>query len=222
VEHTVFLDIETIPSQSPDVHARFMEDVNPPGNIKKQESIDAWLAENRERVAAESIAKTSFDPALGHICTIGWAIDDGEVSVAHAATVADERDVMDAFFSSLHTFDRHTFVGHNVGAFDIRFILCRAVVLGIPIPRSIPRDPKPWEGTIFDTMQAWAGARGTISMDGLSEALGLPGKDGFDGSMVAGAWANGDHERITEYCVADVERTRAIYRRFEQVEWMAA
>lgn len=222
MEHTVFLDIETIPTQRADVRERFMAEVKAPGNIKKPESIEAWLAENREDAAAEAIAKTSFNPAHGHICTIGWAVDDGEVTVAHAERVEQEGDILEAFFSALHTFDRHTFVGHNVGAFDIRFILCRAVVLGIPIPRSIPRDPKPWEKTIFDTMTAWAGARGTISMDNLAEALGLPGKDGFDGSMVAGAWANGEHQRIADYCAEDVERTRQIWQRFDAVNWMAA
>ena len=217
MEHTVFLDIETIPAQSEAALEKARATVSPPGNIKKPESIEAWMAENADRAASEALAKTSFDPAAGHICTIGWAIDDDDPSTAHAFEVSQEADVLRAFFASLTPFHRMTFVGHNVSAFDLRFIICRAVVLGVKIPPAIPRDPKPWDTTVFDTMHAWAGARGTISMDRLCEALSLPGKDGFDGSMVAEAWANGEHERIFEYCADDVAKTREIWRRFRAV-----
>jgi 3'-5' exonuclease len=216
---TVFLDIETIPTQSPEAMQKALADVKPPGNIKKQESIDAWLSENAETAAREAIAKTSFDPALGHICTIGWAVDDDPADVAHAETVDQEADLLRAFFASVNSQHHHTFVGHYIGGFDLRFILCRAVVLGVRIPQSIPRDPKPWDSTIFDTMTAWAGARGTISMDNLASALGIEGKGDFDGSMVAEAWANGDHQRIADYCRADVETTRAIWRKFQKAGW---
>lgn len=215
MESTVFLDIETIPTQSPAVRSQFFADVKVPGNIKKPESITAWLEANAEAAAAEAVAKTSFDPAHGHICTIGWAVDDDDPQAAHAATVEEEADVLRAFFASLGQHTRHTFVGHHVGAFDLRFILCRAVVLGVRVPQSFPRDPKPWEKTVFDTMLAWAGPRGTIGLDRLCTALSIPGKGGFDGSQVAQAWADGEHDRIAQYCCDDVERTRAVWRKFE-------
>jgi len=219
MQNTVFLDIETIPSQSPDLLERFRAEVKAPGNIKKPESIAAWLDENRETAAVDALAKTSFDPAHGQICTIGWAVDDGEIDVAHARTAGEERDVLRAFFGALHDHTRTEFVGHYIGGFDLRFILCRAVVLGIRIPQSVPRDPKPWDGRMFDTMTAWAGARGTISLDNLCEALGIPGNDGFDGSMVAAAWAVGEHDRIVEYCCDDVHRVRAVWQKFQDAGW---
>src|SRR6056297_3703856 len=145
-EHTVFLDIETIPTQSLDMHERLTAEVKAPGNIKKPESIAAWMKENAEAAAAEAIAKTSFDPAAGHICTISWAIDDGEPEASHTASVGGERVILQDFFGAIDEFHRHTFVGHFIGGFDLRFILCRAVVLGVRIPQCIPRDPKPWDG----------------------------------------------------------------------------
>lgn len=217
MEHVVTLDIETIPSQSPDLLAKFREDVKPPGNIKKPESIARWMEESAGGAASERVAKTSFDPAYGHICTIGWAVDDDEPMTAHASEVGQEADLLRAFFGSFNAFHRLTFVGHNVRSFDLRFILCRAVVLGVRVPLSFPRDPKPWDKTVFDTMLAWSGARGTISMDRLCEALSLPGKDGFDGSMVAQAWLDGEHGRIAEYCADDVRKTREVWRRFRSV-----
>jgi hypothetical protein len=108
-----------------------------------------------------------------------------------------------------------TIVGHNVIAFDIRFIWQRAIVLGVRVPSWFPRDPAPWSGVVFDTMTAFAGARGTIGMDRLSRALGFPGKGDVDGSMVAGMWAAGKYEEIAAYCRSDIERTREIHRRMQ-------
>ena len=215
MEANVFIDIETIPVQSQSARDEIKAQITPPGNIKKPESVEKWLAENAADAATDQINKTSFDPAQGHICTIAWAIDDGPVWSLHADTVEEEAGVLWNFFASLREFRRTTFIGHNVGAFDMRFLLCRAVVLGVTVPRVIPRDPKPWDTTIFDTMLAWAGQRGTISLDRLCKALGVEGKDGFDGSQVAAAWEAGEHERIEAYCKDDVRRVREVWRKFD-------
>jgi len=216
---TIYLDIETIPSQSPELLARFMAEVKAPATYKKQDSSDAWLAENREIAAREAMAKTSFDPAHGHICTIAWAVGDHVIHSSHASTVAAETAVLSNFFADLDDYHSQVFVGHYINGFDLRFILCRAVVLGVKIPRCIPRDPKPWGNSCFDTMTAWAGQRGTISMDNLSRALGIEGKSDFDGSMVAEAWANGEHAKIEEYCRHDVQVVRDIHRKFMAAGW---
>lgn len=214
-----YLDIETIPCQSAAYLDKLRAEVTAPAQYKKPDSILEWLAENRETAAMDQLTKTSFDPARGHICTIAWAHDDGNILGLHAETVDQEASLLRGFFSTLSEFSRHEFIGHYIGGFDLRFILCRAVVLGIKIPKCIPRDPKPWDKTVFDTMTAWAGARGTISMNNLAEALGMDGKGDFDGSMVADAWAKGQHEAILEYCKQDVARTREIHRRFVAVNW---
>ena len=213
----VYFDLETIPCQSAEYRTRVREGIKPPGTIKKPESILQWLEENAETATDEAVAKTSFDPAYGHICCIGWAIGDDPVQSLSAPTVSDEADILRGFFDALPKMGMAKFIGHYITGFDLRFIMCRAIVLGVKIPSIWPRDPKPWDQSVFDTMVAWAGARGTISQDRLCEALGLSGKGDFDGSMVAAAWANGEHQRIAEYCRSDVETVRAIHRRFEAV-----
>jgi len=70
---------------------------------------------------------------------------------------------------------------------------------------------------MFETRAAWGGARDTISLGNRCKALGIPGKDGFDGSMVADAWLAGEHDTIAEYCRDDVERVRQIHNRFVSV-----
>jgi DNA polymerase elongation subunit (family B) len=215
----IYLDIETIPTQDAAAIEAIKVGVTAPAQYKKPESIAEWLAENRDTAAAEIVAKTSFDPAKGHICTIAWAKDDGEIQCAHAKTVQEETNALLAFFSDLDPYHSTQFVGHYIGGFDLRFILCRAVVLGVKIPRCIPRDPKPWSDSLFDTMQAWAGQKGTISQDNLAQALGLAGKGDFDGSKVAAAWAAGNHQTIIDYCKNDCATVREIHRKFVAANW---
>lgn len=213
----VYLDIETIPCQAPEYREKVRAAIKPPGNIKKAESVAQWLSESADSAVDEAVAKTSFDPAHGHICTIGWALCEDEVRSLSAESTFDEAAILSEFFADMPNLGLVRFIGHNVAAFDLRFILCRAIVLGVRIPLSVPRDIKPWSETIFDTMTAWAGARGTIGLDRLARALGFEGKGDFDGSMVAEAWANGEHEKIAAYCRDDVDMVRQIHRRFELV-----
>lgn len=221
MDRFVYVDIETLPSQSEDYLEELKRKVTPPGNIKKQESIDAWLAENRESAAREAMSKTSFDGGRGHVCTIAWAENDGKINVSHAKDIADEHKVIEDFFGALDPYHSQTLVGHNLAAFDLPFLKKRAIALGVPLPTrsSFPRDPKPWDKSLADTMMMWAGAKDRISLDNLCAILGIKGKDGFDGSMVAEAWANGEHDTIAEYCRDDVYRVREIHKRFLKVGW---
>lgn len=213
--NNVFLDLETLPSQSAAFRAKAREGIKPPGNIKKADSIQAWMDENADTAADEAVAKTSFDPAHGHICTIGFAIEDGPVEAFHISDISYEATIIGDFFAALPKMGLCKFIGHNLAAFDLRFLMCRAIVLGVKLPSVFPRDIKPWSDTVFDTMIAWAGPRGTISQDRLAQALGLEGKGDFDGSMVAAAWAAGEHDKIRDYCRRDIETVRQIYRKFE-------
>ena len=215
-ERFVYFDLETIPCQNPDYLQVLERKVRPPANIKKPESIEKWLSENRQDAAKEALSKTSFDGGRGHVCTIAWAKNDSPIAVRHAKTIADERAVIEDFFADLDPYHSETLVGHNITGFDLGFLRKRAVALGItmPTPQSMPRDPKPWDKTVFDTMSAWAGGTNRISMNDLCDILGIEGKDGFDGSQVAEAWAAGEHDKISEYCRDDVYRTREIHKRF--------
>lgn len=215
----LYLDIETIPSQSPIVHARIAETVTAPGNYKKPETIAEWEREQKPALVKEAISRTALDGAFGHVCAIGWAWNNDEPQVAWIESVEQEKAILE---DVLRTLDRNlveepwrtpTIVGHNVINFDIRFIWQRAIVLSIHVPHWFPRDPKPWSHEAFDTMTAFAGARGTIGMSRLCEALGLEGKGDIDGSKIGDLWAQGEFDAINAYCCADVERTRAIHRR---------
>lgn len=216
--HNVFIDIETLPSQSAEYRAKVRAGIKPPAQYKKPESIAQWMADNAEAETDAAVAKTSFDPAAGHICSIAWAIGDEDVKCRLTTDIECERDIIAAFFENLPTMGMCRFIGHYISGFDLRFIMCRAIVLGVKVPALWPRDPKPWDQQVFDTMTAWAGAKGTISLDRLCEALSIESPKGtLDGSQIAQAWADGRFDEIAEYNRKDVEAVREVFRKFEAV-----
>jgi hypothetical protein len=239
----ITLDIETIPAQDQgiidamradvlDELSDALEQVKVPGNYKDQAKIDAYVDEAKEKLraefeakAAEDYLKTSFDGGAGQVCVVGWALEDEEPQSTHVDTAGmwrSEGEALDAFFTDLAAACRPTnrmrFIGHNLIAFDLRFIWQRAMVLKIKPPGCFPRDPKPWDDSVFDTMLQWAGARGTISMDRLCRTLGLPGKGDISGKDVWPMVQAGRIEEVAAYCRGDVQRTRAMFKRMTFLE----
>ena len=217
----ITFDIETVPCQHLGIRAELSADIKPPAVLKKAESIAEWERESRPGAVEEAWLRTSFDGGLGQIVVIGWAVDDGDIQSLQVADLSrvEEMRLLSEWFVMLRAAYSGTsgrppcFVGHNSNAFDIPFVWKRAMVLGIKPPIWFPRDPKPWGESTFDTMTAWAGVRDRVSMDRLCRILGIPGKDGMDGSQVWPAVAEGRLDEVAAYCRADVWRTRKIFDR---------
>lgn len=213
-----FFDIETIPCQLAGIKEEFARNVTAPAQYKKQDSIDAWLAENREAEAEAAWLKTSFDGGLGHVVCIGFAINDGPAqsfSVADYTSREEEAKNLGAFFAELlRVGGGAQLIGHNIIGFDIPFLWKRAMVLGVKPPMCFPRAPKPWSELVADTMLMWdSQQRAGGSMDRICRLMGIPGKGGMDGSKVWPAVAEDRIDDVAAYCRDDVDRTRAMYRR---------
>lgn len=221
----IFLDIETIPTQDVRIQQHIRDNIKPPGTYKKQESIDTWLAENRERAAEDEVRKTSFDGAYGQICCISCAINHHPPKTFWVADyVTGERSILFQFFNYIEkNYDPSrmvppVFIGHNLTDFDLRFIYQRAVILGVNPPRCIPLHATAWDKNIFDTMARWAGRGNRVSLDKLCQSLNLPLKgdeigEPIDGSKVWDFVKAGKIEQVAKYCSGDVERVRAVYQR---------
>lgn len=212
-----YLDIETIPTQSQEVIDAIASDIKPPAQMKKAETIAEWEKNDKQSAIDEAVSKTGLDGAYGQIVCIGYAFDDAKV---FRIAGPDEKTLLEVFFSDLQNkfSESHsrgmTFVGHNLTAFDMRFIFHRAVVNGVKPPACFPINPKSWDNTIFDTMTYWAGHGGRIGMDRLCNVLGIPGKSGdFTWKDVLPAYLRGDFIAIGDYCKDDVEATRRIHKR---------
>jgi hypothetical protein len=238
----ITLDIETIPAQRPDALAEIRESLQakltsdieackPPGNYKKQETIDAWMAEEKPKAVQAlrdcfeadvdaAYRKTGLDGAFGQICVIGFALDD-EAPFTYQGT--DEVELLHCF--GCHLTDRvrasdifsATVIGHNVASFDLRFLQQRSIVNGVRPHSVISRaaQAKPWETEkVFDTMVQWAGVGNRITLDKLCKALSIPTPKGeIDGSKVWDYVKAGKLSEVAEYCKGDVAATREAYRR---------
>ena len=239
----IYLDIETVPAQRPDIldelKASMSADlaskiaaIAPTGNYKKQETIDAWYADEapKIRLAMQSefeneldstYRKTSFDGAFGQVCVIGFAINDEPAITLFNEDWQDERTLLENFACCLTSDIEHkdfvTVVGHNVASFDLRFLMHRYIVNGIRPHSVISRaaQAKPWESDkVFDTMVQWAGVGNRIKLDKLCKALDVPTPKGdIDGSMVWDFVNAGRIDEVATYCKKDVEATRQVYKR---------
>lgn len=218
----LFLDIESVPGQAPGLRDELALTVKPPATLKKAESIQAWIDNERPAALEEAWLRTSLDGTYGQIVVIGMAIDDDPVRefVVRDLSATEEACVLGAFWAAIRNAHagnasmKPTIIGHNVIGFDLPFLWKRSVIRGVRPPFWWPRNPKPWADGIIDTMTYWAGDRGTIGLDRLCRALGLDGKgDGMTGADVWPAVRDGRIAEVAAYCAADVERTRAIHRR---------
>jgi hypothetical protein len=234
-----YLDIETIPAQRPDVMEEIraekqaeldaaLASINPPGNIKKQETIDEWMATEAPKAAQkltdafesdvdEAYRKTGLDGAFGQVCVLGFAVNDGEVQTVQDMSEESLFDDFAVVLRDLRLPDFNTCViGHNVLSFDLRFLVQRHIVNQIKPPFHIIRasQAKPWEtDKVFDTMAQWAGVGGRIKLSKLCKALGIQSsKNGMDGSQV---WDYVKAARLSDvatYCNGDVEDVRMVHK----------
>ena len=217
-QFNIYFDIETIPTQSEHIKNHIQTNLTPPANYKKQETIDAWIEENKET----AYRKTALNGGFGQIVCIGYAINDNDVRTIYFDDWAtSEREILKTFFNELIECYRPSaditphFIGHNIENFDLRFIYQRAIVLGIKPPSFLPLNSKSYNNMyIFDTMTEWAGKRNYVSLNEVCLSLGIPTKgDEIDGSKVWDFVQAGELKRVAEYCADDVEKVRAIYKR---------
>lgn len=234
----LFTDIETVPTQRQDVCDYLeeslrdelqaaLESVCAPANYKDADKIAEFCAARKASLQSEFLAKlqakiesTGLDGAFGQVFCIGWARGDDAPRTVFGL---DERIVLTEFAQALKDslapseLFNCTVVGHNVSAFDLRFLTQRFIVNGIRPPMVIARaaQAKPWEQEkVFDTMVQWAGVGGKIGLDKLCRALSIPSPKGdMDGSQVWAYVQDGRGAEVARYCEKDVEATRAVWRR---------
>lgn len=221
----IYLDIETIPGQSPGLKKEIAADIKPPANYSKADTIAKWEIETKPDLIEKAWRDTSFVGDRGEIICIGSAIDSTVPQTQIRKLGESESDLIVSFFDALSDSVEALrgrspcWVGHNVRDFDLRFIYQRCVILGIRPPFRLPHDARPGSDALFDTMTAWAGWGGRISLARLCKALGLPSKgseigdEHMDGSKVWPFVQAGRYDDIARYCAGDVERVQAIHQR---------
>lgn len=220
----IFLDIETIPTSRPDIQARCVADVAPPGNYKKPETIAEWWAKEGDAKKAEAISQTALDGTWGEIVIIGFAVNDEPAQVF--ARDLTEADLLKTFGLMLNSTCNEAiqsgdmwptiakWIGHNIIDFDLRFLWQRSKILRTSLPFSLPLG-KAYDPRVYDTMKEWAGYRDRISLSDLELAFGVARADPLPngGADVFAAFQEGRIADIKEHCRQDIENLRSVYRR---------
>lgn len=215
----IFIDIETRPDSREGAYQKIADQIKPPGNIKKPESIEKWMEEHGTAAAEEAYHKTGLNGIAGEIISIAWALDDEEIQGHIRLPNESEAALLEAFFEDLTWVlprnTGHCWVGFNHKDFDLRFIKQRCMVNNIRPPIHIPAEGRHGGGQVFDCMVAWCGQYGSnryVSQEALCEAFGIEGKV-MSGADVWPAYQKGRYEDILAYNKDDVRIVRELYRR---------
>ena len=219
--HTLFLDLETIQTTDPDIIQDISDNISPPKTIKKQESIDAWNTEKRPAAIDEAVSKTSFDGFTGSICSISWAVNDGEIQSIHRDThPVDDFNLIGSFWRRLIHQNGVNFnpmwAAHNI-EFDLNFLYKRCVVNNIRPSIILPHNAKPWARDVFCTLYESVGlSKVGGSLDRMCKVLGIGQKtDGMKGSDVNQYFLDGRIDEIVKYNKQDVYLLRELYKRLK-------
>lgn len=213
----ITLDIETLPTENPEIIAEIEASIKPPAQYKKPESIAQWMAENKEAEIKELVSETALDAAYGKIACIAWKYDDWPCQSTNADQTEDEAisTFYEGFATIWKTESSLLICGHFVKTFDLQFLKQRSIILGIRPPKALLEvmNCSLYDDRIADTNLMWTGDRNKrIKLDTLCKILGIEGKNGFDGSMVAETWKT-DKQKVIDYCKQDVELAYKVYNK---------
>lgn len=222
----IYIDIETIPAQRPDVLEEIKATIKPPATYKKSESIAEWMKSEAPAAIDEAYRKTGLDGAYGQVCVVGLAYEDGKpiTMYEHDWQQPDaESRVLSVLNETLQNWvsprelQTVCMIGHNVSSFDLRFLVQRHIVNGVRPHPVLMRaaQAKPWESDrVFDTMVQWTGSASVrVSLDKLCKALSVPTPKGaITGATVWDAVKEGRIDEVALYCAGDVAATREVHR----------
>ena len=212
----VFIDLETIAGPG-HMRQKIIDNIKPPGNIKKPESIERWMEENAEAVAVDKVAKLALHPIYNKIVCIGVAVGDNAVKtysgtsegllLAHLIEYLKSEDV---------TRSNISLIGHNIEGFDLPTL--RAAFMRNDIKQRFMPFPgftaRRWIKDTMKIMQHQYGQFTGLGLEDLAKQFNLGSKtEGVDGSMVADMVKEEKWNELECYCAQDVEITRALYEK---------
>lgn len=205
------LDIETIPFKK-----ITDEDIVAPKNMSKPETIAKW---KEEEGFAETVKKHSVDLLLCRVIVIGISLDGAEPIALYSD---DEKELFTMFNKwfedNITPPERHmvTFSGFNLKGFDYPIIALRMAKYNLSMKGyfdlAINKNTR-----FFDIAARLAGFKYGVyfSQDAVCKFMGIPQKDGVDGSMVYDMYKQGMVKEIKDYCKSDVSTVVKIYDMFK-------
>jgi predicted PolB exonuclease-like 3'-5' exonuclease len=183
-------------------------------SLRRQSSGTEFLPHEQQRIVAISCVLRSRDDLKV------WSLGDVD---------STEEELVKRFFDGIERFSPDL-ISWNGSGFDLPVLTLRALAAGIQAPRYWETGDSDtafrynnylsrfhWRHTdLMDVLSAYQ-SRGRVSLQNAAMLLGLPGKLGFSGDQVWGAWLAGNLVGIRQYCETDVLNTYLIYLRFEML-----
>lgn len=212
-------DIETIPDVTGGQRLYDLDGLDDTGTVKAMQHI------RRQQTGGDDFLR----PYLQRIVAISMVMRHGETCRVWSLGAPDdpERELIRQFFGGIAKYSP-TLVSWNGGNFDLPVLHYRALLHGVAAPRywDVGDSDKAFRFNNYlsryhwrhiDLMDVLAGfsPRAFAPLDDIATLLGLPGKQGMDGSKVWEAWQAGERLAIRRYCETDVLNTYLVYLRFE-------
>jgi predicted PolB exonuclease-like 3'-5' exonuclease len=149
---------------------------------------------------------------------------DEDLAIKRIGTIGEGKDEagMMADFADFMTSRRPHVVTWNGRSFDLPVLALRALRFGLDFNWYYRGEGYRYrfseEGhlDLGDVLSDHGAARMT-SLDGAARLIGLPGKDGVDGSQVEGLFHAGQLEALRHYCLSDVAQTAFLFLRYRLV-----
>jgi 3'-5' exonuclease len=207
----LYFDIETLPADEKSYASlKYLYKRKTDKKSKKKRSPDEENEDQEYKGFDDFVTNTSFDGAFGRTLCIAYAVNDEAPRVL--CNPDNEKKTLEDFWFIARQCD--LFVGHNVMDFDFRFLYQRSIVLGVN-PQKDLNFARYRSSPIYDTMKEWSKwSNNYVGLEHVALALGIPTpKEGIDGSEVFNFYKAGKTKDICDYCIRDVETTRAVYKR---------
>jgi len=163
------------------------------------------------------VSKAALHAIRGYVVAIGYQIVSNDGPDRVVIRGGDERQLLEHFFMLFNgvALRQLRLTGFNIEGFDLPFLCRRAMLLDIEVPQSIRvNNSRYWNPCFTDLMKVWGCGdyKSFISMNDLSHAFGLEGKNG-SGAEFHRLWTSGDatdRQAAIDYLRNDLYLTREL------------
>lgn len=212
----LIIDIETIPNQKlkEKEKPQFSEDTVALGNTKDPVKVQDKIMEAERKFKEGLTKKMSIESNYCQIISLGYieiTDDDQEIRRGVFIDPKGDKSIIAAFKK---IWNGQIVVGWNCKNFDIPVIWKRSILNKDRIFSDYRSLCSPYyDKGCIDLMHVWNGGGQYGKLKVCADILGIPAKDGLDGSMIYDAFKAKSFEAIEAYNMADCEATMEICKR---------
>jgi hypothetical protein len=195
-----------------------VSNIKAPGNYKKAEAIEAYIAEEKvERLAKferDCVEKAALDFNTARIVALGVCVNGAST----ARAVRDEQDEAEALEGFWAVARHRLLVGFRVREFDLPLMIQRSRYLGVAhLSPDLGRYARTstvcdlFDVLTFNDLRAEALMK--RSLKSFCRRFGIPVDDAVSGADVPALIAAGNWDAVQAHCVSDVALTVALAQR---------